>query len=141
MIEAVRESTAPTERLWAVMSDVRRWPEWLPTVDAVTPLDPDRVDEVGAEYRVEQPKLPPAVWRITEVVAGRSFTWESTAPGMRSVGRHVLRPNTDGTTTITLGIEWSGLLTPVVRFLVGRTAQDYVEREAEALDRTASAGA
>lgn len=139
MIEVVRESTAPVERLWAVMSDVRRWPEWLPTVDAVTPLDPDRVDEVGAEYRVEQPRLPAAVWRITEVVEGRSFTWESTAPGLRSVGTHVLRPAGDGTTTITLGIEWSGLLAPVLRLLAGRTAQDYVEQEAAALDRTASA--
>lgn len=140
MIEVVRESHAPADRLWAVMSDVRRWPEWLPTVDAVEALDPDRIDEVGAEYRVAQPKLPPAVWRITEVVEGRSFTWESTAPGMRSVGTHVLTPGADGTTTITLGIAWSGFLAPVVRFLVGRTAQDYVEQEAEALDRTASGG-
>ncbi len=141
MIEVVRESAAPAERLWAVMSDVRGWPAWLPTVEAVTALDPDRVDEVGAEYRVEQPKLPPAVWRISQVVPGRSFTWESSAPGMRSVGTHELRPNPDGTTTIVLGIAWSGVLAPVVRFLVGRTAQDYVEQEAEALDRTASAGA
>ena len=141
MIEVVRSSSAPAERLWAVMSDVRGWPDWLPTVDAVTALDPDRVDEVGAEYRVEQPKLPAAVWRITEVVPGRSFTWQSSAPGLLSVGTHELRPEPDGTTTIVLGIRWSGVLAPVARFLVGRTAQDYVEQEAEALDRTAATGA
>ena len=37
MIEVIRESRAPADRLWEVMSDVRQWPRWLPTVDAVIP--------------------------------------------------------------------------------------------------------
>jgi len=65
MIRVTRESSAPTDRLWAVMSDVRHWADWLPTVDAVTPVEPDRPDEVGASYPVEQPGLPTAVWTIT----------------------------------------------------------------------------
>ncbi|HET6968990.1 MAG TPA: SRPBCC family protein [Ornithinibacter sp.] len=141
MIEVVRESPAPTDRLWSVMSQVRRWPRWLPTVDAVTPLDPARPDEVGASYTVEQPGLPRAVWTITEIRPGRSFTWESARPGIRSVGTHELRPGPDGTTTIVLGIAWSGLLAPLLRLAVGRKARDYVTREAEALDLTAGADA
>ena len=35
MIDVIRESRAPADRLWEVMSDVRQWPRWLPTVDAV----------------------------------------------------------------------------------------------------------
>jgi hypothetical protein len=66
MIRVTKESSAPPGRLWSVMSDVRRWADWLPTVDAVTPLDPDRLDEVGASYTVEQPGLPTAVWTVTE---------------------------------------------------------------------------
>ncbi|MGL5859695.1 MAG: SRPBCC family protein [Phycicoccus sp.] len=141
MIEVTCSSSAPADRLWAVMSAVRDWPAWLPTVDTVTPLEPQRPDEVGAAYRVEQPRLPPAVWRITEVVTGRSFTWESSAPGVRSTAIHVLRPNDDGTTTITLGVRWSGPLAPLVRLLLGRMTRAYVEREARALDRVASGGA
>ena len=141
MIEVVRDSRAPADRLWEVMSDVRQWPRWLPTVDAVTPLDPARPDEVGASYAVAQPGLPRAVWTITDIEPGRSFTWESAQPGIRSVGTHVLRPGPAGSTTIQLGIAWTGVLAPLLRLVVGRRAQDYVTREAEALDRTARADA
>jgi uncharacterized membrane protein len=139
MIDVTRESTAPVDRLWSTISDVRDWPQWLPTVDAVTPHDPHRADEVGASYTVEQPGLPKAVWTITDREVGRSFTWESSSPGIRSVGTHTLRPNGDGTTTIELGITWSGPLAPLVRLLLGRKSLDYVTREAAALDVTASA--
>lgn len=139
MIDVTRESTAPVDRLWSTISDVRHWPQWLPTVDAVTPLDPDRADEVGASYTVEQPGLPAAVWTITAWEEGRSFTWESTRPGIRSVGTHSLRPGTGGSITIELGITWHGLLAPLVRLLLGRKSLDYVTREAAALDATAGA--
>jgi uncharacterized membrane protein len=139
MIDVTRESTAPVDRLWSTISDVRGWPQWLPTVDAVTPLDPDRPDEVGAAYTVEQPGLPRAVWTITTREEGRSFTWESRGPGIRSVGTHTLRPGADGRTTIALGIAWHGPLAPLVRLLLGRKSLDYVTREAAALDATASA--
>ncbi len=139
MIDVTRESTAPVDRLWSTISDVRQWPQWLPTVDAVTPLDPARADEVGASYTVEQPGLPKAVWTITDWQEGSSFTWESTKPGIRSVGTHTLRPNGDGSTTIELGIAWSGPLAALVRLLLGRKSLDYVTREAAALDATAGA--
>jgi len=129
------------DRLWSTISDVRHWARWLPTVDAVTPHDPDRADEVGASYTVEQPGLPKAVWTITDWQEGRSFTWESTQPGIRSVGTHVIRPNGDGTATIELGIAWSGLLAPIIRLVLGRKSRAYVHREAEALDRAAGPGA
>jgi uncharacterized membrane protein len=140
MIRVTRESSAPADRLWAVMSDIRHWGDWLPTVDAVTPLEPDRPDEVGAGYTVEQPGLPTAVWTITGRDEGRSFTWESARPGIRSIGTHTLTPAFDGRTTIELGIEWSGLLAPLVRLALGRKSADYVATEAETLDRRAGAG-
>ena len=139
MISVTRGSSAPVDRLWSTISDVRHWGRWLPTVDAVTPLDAHRPDEVGASYTVEQPGLPKAVWTITDWQEGRSFTWESRAPGIRSVGTHTLRPGPDGTTTIELGIEWSGPLAPLIRLVLGRKSLDYVTREAEALDSTAGA--
>ncbi|HET7821014.1 MAG TPA: SRPBCC family protein [Ornithinibacter sp.] len=139
MIDVTRESTAPVDRLWSTISAVRDWPQWLPTVDAVTPLDPARPDEVGASYTVEQPGLPKAVWTITAWEEGRSFTWESRSPGIRSVGTHTLLPSAHGSTTIELGIAWSGVLAPLVRLALGRKSLDYVTREAAALDATAGA--
>lgn len=137
MVSATTVSTAPADHLWSVMSQVRDWPEWLPTVTAVTPLDPNRPDEVGARYAVEQPGLPRATWAITAIDPGRSFTWESAEPGIRSVGTHTLTPGVDGTTTITLSIAWSGILAPLLRLALTAKTRDYVTQEAAALDRTA----
>lgn len=33
---------------------------------------------VGSRVEIRRPKLPKAVWEVTEVVDGRSFTWEPT---------------------------------------------------------------
>ena len=72
---------APPERVWAVIVDVARWPERIPTVDSVERLD-DGPLTVGSRTRLRQPKLPEAVWTITELDQGRSFTWESRSPGI-----------------------------------------------------------
>lgn len=34
-IELTTEITASTGRVWAVMTDVERWPEWAPTVTSI----------------------------------------------------------------------------------------------------------
>jgi hypothetical protein len=137
MIEVTRGTTLPAEVLWPVLSEVRAWGSWLPTVDSVVPVEPDRPDEVGASYVVLQPGLPRATWTITQWVPGESFTWESRSPGVRSVGTHELRPGPDGA-SVRLGIEWSGPLAGVVRLLLGGRTRDYVTREAEALEATAA---
>ena len=122
MIDVTRQSTAPADRLWAVLSDVRRWPQWLPTVDAVTPLEPDRPDEVGASYTVEQPGLPRAVWTMTAIEPGRSFTWESARPGIRTVGTHTLTPADWQHHHRAGASQWSGVLAPLIRLRSGARA-------------------
>jgi uncharacterized membrane protein len=137
MIEVTRPTSLSAEALWPVLSEVRNWPQWLPTVDAVHPVLPDRPEEVGASYVVEQPGLPRATWTITQWRPGESFTWESRSPGIRSTGVHVLTAGTHGT-TIRLGIDWSGPLAGVVRVLLGRRTLRYVTTEAESLELTAA---
>jgi uncharacterized membrane protein len=137
MIEVTRPTTLPAEALWPVISQVRDWPAWLPTVDSVEPLEPGRPDEVGASYLVRQPRLPRATWTITGWRPGRSFTWESRAPGVTSIGRHELRPGERGT-VVHLSLEWTGALSGLLRLLVGRRALAYVTAEAEALETTAA---
>ena len=65
MIEVQRPTTLPADVLWDVLSDLRGWPSWLPTVDSATALDPDRPDGPGAAYLLEQPGLPRATWTVT----------------------------------------------------------------------------
>lgn len=82
---------ASPERVWEVMSDVERWPEWTETVTAVTRLDADGLG-LGSRVRVEQPRLPPTEYVVTEFDPGHGFTWVATGPGVRTTARHRIEP-------------------------------------------------
>ena len=119
-------------RAWQVLSDVRHWPEWLPTVTEVTPLEPDAPDWAGAAYRFVQPRLGAARWEVTEWEPGRQFTWVSSRPGVTTTGTHELLPVPDGVQA-RLGISWSGPLAWLIRAAYGGLTQRYLEAEAAAL--------
>jgi uncharacterized membrane protein len=87
---------APAERVWEVFSDVARWPEWTPTVAQVERLDEGRI-HVGARTRIRQPKLPVAIWEVTELTEGEYFEWVSRAPGIKTTGGHRVVSTPDGT--------------------------------------------
>ena len=139
-IEQVIDIAAPPDRVWAVMSDVERWPEWTASVRRVERLDQGPF-AVGSRARVRQPRLPAATWTVTALEPGRSFEWQSPAPGLLSVGGHRVEPAENQTSRVTLSLTWSGLLTPVMRLLFGKLSQRYVTMEAQGLKRRCEASA
>jgi uncharacterized membrane protein len=136
--ETSRHIDAPTERVWEVLHDVARWPEWTPTVDSVERLDAGQFG-VGSRAKIEQPRLPRALWEVTEVVDGRSFTWEAKGPGMRTIGRHEVVPDGDGS-VVTLSIEQTGPMGAVAALVWRKLTQRYIELEAESLDARVTRG-
>lgn len=126
---------APPERVWAVVVDVERWPEQIPTVDAVERLD-DGPLAVGSRTRLEQPRLPTAVWTVTELATGSSYTWQSRSPGVTVTATHVVEPHPDGS-RLTLAVAVSGPLS-VIGWLPTRSlTKRYVEAEAAAVKAAA----
>ena len=107
------------------------------SVDSVE-ADDDAL-RVGSTARVKQPKLPPATWRVTELVPGRSFTWVARAPGLTSTGSHELE-EFEGVTSARLSLRQSGPLAPLMRLLIGRLTERYVELEARGLKQRSEAG-
>jgi uncharacterized protein YndB with AHSA1/START domain len=130
--ETTRHIDAPARRVWDVLFDVAHWPEWTPTVDRVDRLD-DGPLGVGTRTEVRQPRLPRATWEVTEVVDGRSFTWEASGPGMRTIARHEVVADVTGC-TVTLSIEQAGPMGAVAAMVWRRLTQRYIELEAESLD-------
>ena len=131
--QTTRHIDAPVQRVWDVLFDVARWPEWTPTIKSVERLE-DGPFQVGSRAEVRQPKLPRAVWEVTEVVDGQSFTWEATGPGLRTIARHEVVPDADGT-EVTLSIEQTGPMGVVAGIVWGRLTQRYSELEAESLGK------
>ena len=136
MIRASARSAATPDRLWSLASDVVRWGDRLQTVNAVRPLDSGPVG-VGSRFEVRQPGLPKAVWEVTDWQRqGRSFTWVSTGPGIRSTAVHAVHDDGDGS-RLELSLEWSGPMAWVLERLVGRKARGMVETEAVTFARLA----
>jgi len=136
--EVVVDISAPPERVWDVMSDVEKWPEWTPSVKHVDRLDEGPLTK-GSKARLAQPKAPVAVWTVTEVEPGRYFEWETSSPSISSVGRHRVEPNGDGSRA-TLTIDHSGLFTVVMGWWLKGLAKKYVEMEAKGLKARAETG-
>jgi uncharacterized membrane protein len=123
---------APAHRVWAVMRDVERWPEWTPTVTEIRRLDRGPL-AVGSRAVIRQPKLPPAKWQVTQLDdEGRSCTWLTRGPFMRLEARHWVQDSGNGSRA-TLSIRFSGLLGPLFARLTRRLNERYLALEANGL--------
>ena len=60
--------------VWCALSDVAKWPEWLPVVSKVEPLDGERLS-IGSRFVVHQPELRPVTWVVTELAERSRFVW------------------------------------------------------------------
>ena len=134
-IERTIDISASPDRIWDVMSDVARWPDWTPTVTSVELLDPGPL-RVGMRARIRQPRLPVAVWTVTAVDPGRGFTWKSVNPGVTAVADHLIDVRgTSSTSKVTLRLVWTGWMAWLIRLALGRLSRQYVQTEAESLKR------
>lgn len=122
---------APTERVWAIMSDIERWHEWTSSVRSIRKLDAGDL-RIGTRAIVRQPKLPPAFWRITAVQPGREFVWVSKGPGMLVTARHSVSPIASGSRA-TLSIHYEGLLSPLLLWMTRDVNDAYLALEANGL--------
>lgn len=130
---------APANRVWSVLRDIERWPEWTPTVIKVRPLDPGPVT-VGTRVIVRQPKLPSARWQITKFLEGHSFTWIKRSPGVLVTGCHWVGDTATGSQA-TLSLDFSGLLGFLVARLTRSMIKRYLALEAQGLKKRAEADA
>ncbi len=124
---------ASPERVWEVMTDVERWSEWTDTVTSATRLDEGPL-AVGSRARIEQPKLPPTEYVVTELELGRSFTWMAKGPGVRTTARHSVEAQSGGLTRARLSVEQAGPLGQVMGRLFFKGLTDrYLATEAAGL--------
>lgn len=128
---------APTEDVWRLFVDVEHWPELTESVSEASRIDSGPL-QVGSEALIKQPRLARARWKVTELDPGRSFTWETAAVGVTTVGGHLVEPGEDGS-TITLSLRQTGPLARLVGWLLGSRINRYLSMELEGFRRGAEA--
>ena len=126
------ESAAPPERVWAVMSDVERWPEWTPSVTSVELLGAGPLT-LGSKARIRQPKLRPAVWKVTEISDHR-FAWKTGGALLWVIGRHWVDATGEGSRA-NLSLQFGGILGGLVSWLTRDLNRRYLSMESEGLKR------
>jgi hypothetical protein len=130
--ETSTTTSADPARLWAVLSDVEKWPEWVEVYEEVRRAETGDL-KLGDTAHVKQKGLAGGEWTVTELEEGRLFAWESRQPGVRIVGRHLVDAEPDGGSRLTLGLEMTGWASGLVALLLGRKSRAYVDLELERL--------
>jgi uncharacterized membrane protein len=130
--EASVTIAAPRESVWRVLAAVAAWPQWLPTVTSVEPLDGQSL-AISSRYKIIQPKLRPATWTVTALEPLRHFTWQSQSPGVLVVAEHIVNERTPDSSQVVLRISLSGFLSPIVGRVVRSITERYLAQEAAAL--------
>lgn len=137
-VETAVEIDASSEDVWAVMTDVERWPEWTTSVKRAERLD-DGPLRVGSRARLKQPWFPPVVWEVTDLEPARSFSWTAKNVGITSVGEHRITPRGSGAVTVSLSLHQQGPLAPLLAIVTSKLTRRYVEAEAQGLRRRCEA--
>ena len=122
---------APADRVYEVMADTERWPEWTPSVKSIKRLDSGPF-AVGSRAVIRQPKFPPALWTVTAIDGRRSFTWMNRAPGIKVIAHHSIDANGDGSRA-TLSLRYEGLLAGLFSRLTRNISHRYLAWEAHGL--------
>jgi uncharacterized protein YndB with AHSA1/START domain len=123
---------ASPHRVWEVLVDVERWPEWTDSVTRVRKVDAGPL-AVGSRVEVSQPRIPTGTYTVTALEPGSAFRWEQRQPGSTVQAHHVCEPLPDGTTRVELRVVMSGALGGVVGRLYRRLTERYLAMEAAGL--------
>ena len=131
------EINATPARVWQVLSDVSKWPEWTPSIESVegTPATMG----VGATAVVKARGNPKATWTVTEWNPGQNFTWVTSIRGSKSVGEHIIEPNGEGKSRVTLAIEVKGLMGVIFKPMISKGIVENLEMESNGLKQRSEA--
>jgi uncharacterized membrane protein len=126
---------APQAKVWAVLVDVERWPEWTASMEKVERLD-DGPFGLGSRVRIKQPRFPALVWKVTAFEPGAYFAWHASGRGVSTTAGHRITA-TDGGCSVTLSLDQGGPMSWLASLLYKKVSSEYVDMEAQGLKRFA----
>jgi len=138
-VEVKASIAASPEQVWPVLVDVERWPQWTSTMTSVERLEAGPF-AVGSRARVRQPRLPPMVWRVTDLTENRGFIWDTRNWGAHTIAEHWITSIAGGSEVV-LRVRQSGLLVPLLAPWMSEFTRRYMEIEAHGLKKRCESAA
>jgi hypothetical protein len=102
-IHVSRTIDAPAGAAWELLTDVRRWPEWGPSVRSATVAGGGHLigpNATGSVATVAGVRLP---YRVTSWDTGRSWSWDVASLPATS---HAVRALDDRRCEVSFGVPW-----------------------------------
>ena len=119
-------------RVWPVLVDVERWPEWTTSVTKVQRMEIGPLT-LGSRIRIWQPKLMSAVWCVTSLDSQRRiFTWATRTLGVKITARHQVEA-VGAHCRVILSMHYSGLPGALLARMMREVTWDYMAREGNGL--------
>ena len=135
-IERSTEIAAPVDRVWSLLEDVRRLPEYSSSTEEVRDA-PERITAVGQEYvqvgRMLGVRLT-SRWRVVAIEPKQLIRSEGTlAAGVRYTLTQRLEPVSDARTRLSIDIDYAIPGGALGRFAARAGAESRAGREAQAV--------
>jgi uncharacterized membrane protein len=124
---------AEISKVYSVWIDIEKWNLWTKSINKISFLE-NNTFEIGGEARVEQPKLSPSVWTITDVKTSESFVWHTKTLGVTIVAKHILKSTQQGTIAETT-IIYDGFLASLFYRLSSKLTTQYLIMEINGLKK------
>ncbi len=118
-------------KVYKILVDVEKWNLWTKSINKISFLENNKF-EINGKVRVEQPKLPPTVWTITEIITNKSFTWQSRTLGVTLTAKHLLK-SSDNATFVEQEIIYEGFLAYLIYKLSFNLTSNYMTMEVDGL--------
>jgi hypothetical protein len=124
---------AAPARVWTVMADVSRWPEWTESILSVDEVS----DSFGPDgtAMVHPRGQARSKYTVTRWEPGHGFDWETKSRGAVAVGGHWIEPNGEGRSRVTLSVEVRSPVATLLRPLLSRGVNGNLDLEAAGLKR------
>lgn len=126
-IETTVRLDARANEVWAVLTDFPAYGEWNPFITEISGLLAED-ERLAASFLQSNGKTTRFRPRVLRVSPARQIRWlGKLGPGGLLDGEHylVLEPQTDGTTVLTHGERFTGVLVPLMRSKLAETEQSF----------------
>lgn len=124
---------APPDKVWQVLTEVKKWPEWVPGVSRVSPQEPI---QAGSSFEWKNNGFP-IVSTVRQAYAPNKLTWDGKALGTQAHHEWDLVSGGNNTTIVTTSESFDGWLPSLLSGTMQGTLDDSLPAWLSALKQRA----